>query len=513
MRDYSFVIEYKKGATHYVADHLSRPVGRIQVNRCRVAMLNQDLRIPSLANVTMPELRQHQRTERRWVEVIDYLEGGAIPRYGGFRSTLANFELFEGVLYYIRVKLDGSLHYCLVVPASLKKAALEVAHADHFGQKKTIMKLEELFYWPRYRGDVIKFVTGCRHCQEYKEGKHLRRRWQELPTVGRALARISVDLTDLVNGYQGYRYVLTVLCHFSRYVVFYPLRNKTTEIVTKYMRKYFQTYGRPDQIISDRGTEFTSLDFRKLCEDFGVDLNTTLPFHPQGNSVTETMHRTFKSTIAIMSERNPLAWPNYLDSAAYALNTMVHATTGAQPYFAFFSRHAKRNAGVPLPTIEDDEGEGISEAHEIIRETSKKLSRKTLNIANRNRIDERVEVGDLVWLLNEYQIPGTARKLNKKWLGPYRVEVIVRDGAAYKLRNPFDPENGLLSRAADKIKIFHPEAEFLEAQEKEQVEEIEGDLEENGEGSDYEILPEVVDEEPSPRYPKRIRRPKVPYSP
>ena len=104
-----------------------------------------------------------------------------------------------------------------------------------------------------------------------------------------------------------------------------------------------------------------------------------------------------------MSEQNPLSWPNYLDEAAYALNTMVHATTGVQPYFAFFSRHARRNIGVLLPTIDDDDGgQGVSEAHEIIRETSKRLSKKILEIANKNRYDERVDVEDLVWVLIEY---------------------------------------------------------------------------------------------------------------
>ena len=53
-----------------------------------------------------------------------------------------------------------------------------------------------------------------------------------------------------------------------------------------------------------------------------------------------------------MSEQSPLSWPKYLDDAAHALNTAVHATTGAQPYFAFFSRHMRRYVGVPLPTTQ-----------------------------------------------------------------------------------------------------------------------------------------------------------------
>ena len=144
-----------------------------------------------------------------------------------------------------------------------------------------------------------------------------------MPAVDKPLERVSVDLTDLINGYQGYRYVLTVMCHYSRYVVFYQLRNKTSETVAKNMRKYFLKVGIPKQILSDRGSEFVSYDFKELCNSFGVVLNHTLPFHPQGNSITERMHRTFKTTIAIMSERNPLSWPNYLDEAEYALNREV----------------------------------------------------------------------------------------------------------------------------------------------------------------------------------------------
>ena len=94
----------------------------------------------------MDELRQSQMNERRWREVIGYLEGGSIPRYGSFRANLNNFEVYQGVLYYVRVKLDGSLHFCLVIPTSLKATALGIAHESHFGQEKTISKVVESFF-------------------------------------------------------------------------------------------------------------------------------------------------------------------------------------------------------------------------------------------------------------------------------------------------------------------------------------------------------------------------------
>ena len=401
----------------------------------------------------------------------------------------------------MRVKLDRSLHYCLVVPTSLKKAALEKAHAAHFGQKKTIISVEDHFYWPNYRADAVKFVQGCLLCQEFKAGNPLRQKFQALPPASKPLERVSVDLTDMLSGYQNYRYVLTVICHYARYVVFYPLRSKTSEAVAKLMRKYFLTIGTPVTLLSDLGQEFQGNDFKQVCSDFDVAVHHSLPYHPQGNSISERMHRTFKTTLAVMAERNPLSWPQYLDESAHALNTMVHATIGVQPYFAFHSRYAKRYAGIPLPTVDSIHGDDdISEAHSIIRETSARLAKKILEVANRSRKeDPSMLIGDLVWVFNECPIPGTARKLNRKWLGPYRIEQVIRKGAAYKMSNPFDPEQALVARSADKIKKYIPQMEFLEPEEVLDVQEV--------------TSPDPTPEIPSSRYPQRDRRPRALFAP
>ena len=281
MRDYSFVVEYKKGSTHHVADHMSRPVGRVREAEGKIAAITREDRFSPFSGMSMLELRQRQVQERRWREVVDYLEGGAVPRYGSLKANLGNFEVHKGVLYFVRVKLDGSLHYCLVVPTSLKRAALEKAHAAHFGQKKTIIAVEEHFYWPNYRADAVKFVQGCTLCQEFKAGNPLRQKFQALPPASKPLERVSVDLTDMMNGYQNYRHVLTIIYHYARYVMFYPVRNKTSEAIANLMRKYFLTIGTPAMAPIDLGKEFQGRDFKQVCLDFGVEVHHSLPYHPQ----------------------------------------------------------------------------------------------------------------------------------------------------------------------------------------------------------------------------------------
>ncbi len=69
MRDYSYNIEYKAGQKNTVADHLSRPM---LIIRCQME--------EHWLGKTKEELKQMQRDEYKWQEMITYLEGGRIPR-------------------------------------------------------------------------------------------------------------------------------------------------------------------------------------------------------------------------------------------------------------------------------------------------------------------------------------------------------------------------------------------------------------------------------------------------
>ena len=84
-------------------------------------------------------------------------------------------------------------------------------------------------------------------------------------------------------------------------------------------------------------------------------------------------------------------------------------------------------------------------------------------------------------------------------MGPYKVEQVIRKGAAYKMSNPFDPEQALIARSADKIKRYIPQMEFLEPEEELDVSEV--------------LSPEPTPEIPSGRYPQRDRRPRELFAP
>ena len=264
----------------------------------------------------------------------------------------------------------------------------------------------------------------------------------------------------MMSGANGYRYVLTVIDHYSRFVKFYPLRNKTTDVVSTNFQKYLNDFGIPRCVILDNGTEFTSQQFKDLCQLHNIQTGFITPYHPEGNSVSERMHRTMKTLLNVMCNGHPYQWPKYLGETQRVLNCAIHATTGEQPHYIFFSRRPYRQILSDLPAIEDELNDSdLAKAHEIIQKTHKEMSKKFVNVANRKRVNKSVEVDSLVFIKNETQIPGTSKKLNVKWLGPYKVLEKIRDGSAYIVKNVFT--DAVVERAANKLKPFHGEEEWL----------------------------------------------------
>ncbi len=314
----------------------------------------------------MEEIRTLQQEEETWQDLITHLEGGKVPNRKYKRTTLDQFTLWDRILHYSVTKNDGSIHFCLVVPQSMKKSALNHAHtkSGHLGQRKTLAMAKDLFYWPNLRYDVCSYVKTCITRQQVKQSVGLQQQWQELPPVNKLLERVSIDLTYMVAGAQGYRYVLTVLNHYSRYTKLYPLKTKSTEEVREAFQGFITDFGTPHTVLLHSGGEFTSHSFKEFCRCRGITLGYTTLYHLQGNSFTERMHRTLKTVLAALCQGHHQRWPKLLQPCQAVMNEAVHSTTGQQPYFAFYGHHPVRALGSRLLGICGTE-DGVAEAHAI----------------------------------------------------------------------------------------------------------------------------------------------------
>ncbi len=345
----------------------------------------------------------------------------------------------------------------------MKKEALKHTHkkeSGHLGQHKTVLKTEEYFYWPNLKKDVKQYVSECISCHQLKASRGLQQLWQELPPVNQPMERISIDVTNMSSGAVGHRYVLIVIDHFLCFVNLHPITSRTAENIIKNI--VIESYGTPRVLSTDNAKEFCSETLTAWCRSNGVRLVHLTPYHPQGNSISKRMHRTMKAVLTTLCKGQLSRWPQFLKKCQRILNSAVHETTGEQLHYLMFNRRAPRIVGVEVPQMEQDKD--LEVALEIVRRTNLEQARKWRRRVNIGRKDQGIEINQLVWVKKDYTTSLSDRKLGVKWIGPYKVKEVLRDGGAYRLESVFDGVT--TQRAADKIKSYiGSEGIFVQLQE------------------------------------------------
>ena len=87
----------------------------------------------------------------------------------------------------------------LVLPVVCRKTVLKLAHtvplAGHLGQRKTLRRVLQRFYWPRVCHDVVEYCRACGRCQR-TSGKRKRERTKlvNLPIIEEPFKRIAMDI-------------------------------------------------------------------------------------------------------------------------------------------------------------------------------------------------------------------------------------------------------------------------------------------------------------------------------
>ena len=90
---------------------------------------------------------------------------------------------------------------------------------------------------------------------------------------------------------------------FSKYTEILALANKDAATVgNSFFDNWICRYGCPQQIVTDRGTDFNSLLGKDLYERLGIQHDKTAAFHPQCNSSAESFNREIIKYLTVILE-------------------------------------------------------------------------------------------------------------------------------------------------------------------------------------------------------------------
>ena len=234
----------------------------------------------------------------------------------------------------------------LILPAPYREVVLRLAHisplAAHFGRNKTTEYIPRHFTWPGLRHDVAEMCKRCQTCQKMARGSFRKAKLVPLPVIEVPFTRIAMDTVGpLPRTEEGHRYILTIVDYGSRYPDAIPLRTTSSQDVAEALLEYFSRVGLPKEILTDRGSNFTSDLMDKLYQMLGIRGICTSAYHPQTDGMVERYNATLKSCLRKYVDKFPQEWNKSIPFVLFACRSVIHQSTGFSPFEIIFGRQPR----------------------------------------------------------------------------------------------------------------------------------------------------------------------------
>ena len=234
--------------------------------------------------------------------------------------------------------LEDGIHYDTSLPGTLRpilaqSLRLQAFHAvhdlHHPGSAATFSLLHTKVVWPSMRHDVKLWVKQCLLCQQHKITRHTKPPFIHYPT-GSRFETLHLDLDGPLPPDNGFTYIMTMIDRKTRWFEAIPLRTITAEVVANTLvNDWIARYGVPHRIITDRGSQFESTLFHILSTRLNINHLRTTAYHPQCNGLIERFHRTFKTSLRILT--NNSCWTKSLPFVLMGWRNTPSKTTSTSP--------------------------------------------------------------------------------------------------------------------------------------------------------------------------------------
>lgn len=444
LRQNSFDLIHRKGADHVVPDALSRMFSDNNFLETsnnhfpKISVLNVDTdRIdPWFANLREQISRSPDRFPQWKVE--DELIYKFIPCNLPLKTNIVEWKM--------------------LVPKPQRLDIIRSCHdpptSAHLGFYKTLARVQESYYWPKMRHQILKYVRSCKICGAQKatnasrigfmgKEKEAKFPWQI----------IALDLVGpLPRSKKGYTWLLVVGDWFSKYTIVHPLRTAKAKNIADFLENnVFLVFGIPQYVICDNAPNLSGKILRDLCSQYKVQKIWFNAVYSAQCNFVERSNRTITTAIRcyIEEHRN---WDIELAKIQQAINTSRHEVTKFTPAFLNFGRHVPLSGdyyGVN-PSITDDveilpgdrnsyaaELEGLRDIFSDVRHNLHKAYLRNTQTYNLRKREVSFSVGDKVWRRNKV-LSNAANKFAAK-LAPKFIMCTVRKKLSrlvYTLTNP-----------------------------------------------------------------------------
>lgn len=408
---------------------------------------------------TDAELEKEQNLDENLIPIIRYLKKAELPDDDKIAEVIIkaaeHYALLGSHQLLVRMtKLkEGRVQSRKVVPKIFYKQICSAYHdtiwmVAHQGRDKTLERISRKYYWINMKSYIATYCDQCLSCLAYKNPKQWAKAKLGNIECNAPWQLVCIDLQGKwVTTSKGYKYTLTVICGFAKFLFIIPIKSKKAEVIAaKLWKRVFAIFGIPPRLHSDRGAEFVNKIIKELTNSFFSKHSTTTAYHPQGNAYAERVHRFVNQALAQYVNQDQNNWDELVPALMTAHNDCIQTAIGMSPAQVILGRHLN----LPGHELEDSEEQinlkynpksftqklqwALAKAQEIVQ------GKMAIKIARNAKRSENIKttpfsVGQAVRLWQPVTIEGKKAKLTQKWFGPYFIRDIKNEGRVIYLKD------------------------------------------------------------------------------
>ena len=210
------------------------------------------------------------------------------------------FAIVDNVLYYIDRKRGNRKR--AAVPLEMRTKVMEETHSGpyggHFSGQRTFNALVPSWWWEGIFSDVVTFVKACpERAVTTGSGRRMRPPLRPIP-AHRPFQLLAIDVMDLPLTEDGNRHVVVIQDLFTKWPFIFAVPDqKASRIARLLAEEVIPSFGVPESLLSDRGTNFLSNLIMDLCKMLGISKLNTTAYHPQCDGAVERFNRALKSIL------------------------------------------------------------------------------------------------------------------------------------------------------------------------------------------------------------------------
>jgi hypothetical protein len=282
--------------------------------------------------------------------------------------------------------------------------------------------------------------------------RHTRLVPQPIPILQRRFFHLHVDLVGPLQYSNNFNYIFTITDCTSKWMEAIPLSDTSAVACAKALTfTWISRFGVPEMITSDRGPQFTSNLWFKLCEMLHISHRQTTAYHPESNGAVERLHRRLKDALRARAAA-AATWSEELPFVLLGLRAQPREDTGLSPAEAVFG------APIVLPNefLQNEEmpvGDIITNFSKTLHVPAVSLPRHNSSAQLLDELPGNLLFAPLVWVHRGGVIP----PLQPLYDGPYTV---LRRGSA-----PSPSESGPETRSSPSaaLRLARPRTPHLAA--------------------------------------------------